>query len=281
MSSRETTPEPSPDPSPEPIPDTGPAGPPEAGPAGASSAAYSFTPIGIVRSPFTDKFGIPRQPGLAGAAEAEVLLLPPYDREEAFAGLEGFSHVWLLWVFHDDCLDAGWRPTVRPPRLGGRRKVGVFASRAPYRPNPIGLSAVVHRGLARTADGLVLRIAGADLLDGTPVLDIKPYVPYADALPEATGGFAQAPPATGWTVRFSARAEAQIAARDPDGALKLRALIAQVIAQDPRPGYLDRYPERTEFGLRLYDCDIKWRLDGNSVEVHAVNRIIERPAAHR
>jgi tRNA-Thr(GGU) m(6)t(6)A37 methyltransferase TsaA len=190
-----------------------------------------------------------------------VLLLPPFDREEAFTQLEGFSHVWLLFVFHQDCLEAGWRPMVRPPRLGARAKVGVFASRSPYRPNPIGLSAVPHQGLERTAEGLWLRVSGADLLDGTPILDIKPYVPYSDAIPDALGGFAAATPAARFEVALSAAAEAAVAEHDPDGRLHLRELIQQVIGQDPRPGYMDRYPERNEFALQLYALEIKWRIE--------------------
>jgi tRNA-Thr(GGU) m(6)t(6)A37 methyltransferase TsaA len=237
--------------------------------------SFSFEPIGLVRSPFTDKFGIPRQPRLVDAAEARLELLPPYDREEAFTGLAGFSHVWLIFVFHDDCLDAGWRPMVRPPRLGGRAKVGVFASRAPYRPNPIGISAVAQHGLTREGGRLALRLGGVDLLDGTPVLDIKPYVPYADRIDGARGGFAAAPPVRRWPVMFSAAAEAGIRAHDPDGRLRLRALIEQVIGQDPRPGYLDRYPERRRHGLRLYDVDVAWEIetDGEQVLVTDVTTV--------
>ena len=235
-------------------------------------AAFQFDPIGIIRSPFTDKFGIPRQPRLAPAAKARLFLLPPYDREEAFSGLDGFSHVWLIFVFHDDCPTTGWRPMVRPPRLGGRSKVGVFASRAPYRPNPIGISAVTHQGLQRTGRGLELRLAGVDLLDGTPVLDIKPYVPYADSLPDAVGGFAPQPPEQRWPVRFSATAERQVAACDPDGRLQLRALIEQVIAQDPRPGYMDRYPDRRNFAMRLYGLEVRWRIAGGGAQVVAVEQ---------
>jgi len=234
--------------------------------------SFAFEAIGTARTPFTDKFGIPRQPRLVDAP-GRILLAPPYARREAFADLEGFSHVWLLWVFHDDCLTAGWKPTVRPPRLGGRRSVGVFASRAPYRPNPIGLSAVAQHGLVEDPDGLALAVSGVDLLDGTPILDIKPYVPYADALPEAAGGFAQPEPEARILVHFSAAAAATVASRDPDGALALTRLIEQVIAQDPRPGYMDRYPERREFALRLYDCDVRWRLDGNTAIVEQCIRI--------
>jgi tRNA-Thr(GGU) m(6)t(6)A37 methyltransferase TsaA len=226
-------------------------------------------PIGIVRSCFTDKFGIPRQPNLVTAARGRLVLLPPYDREEALQGLDGFSHIWLVFVFHD-CLDAGWRPTVRPPRLGGQRKVGVFASRAPYRPNPIGISAVEYLGAERDRDGLALHLAGIDLLDGTPVLDIKPYIPYADALPTARAGFAQQPPGVDWEIAFSDSAEAQLASADPEGTRQLRALITQILGQDPRPGYMDRYPHRTEFVMQLYDLEVHWQLAGRVARVIAI-----------
>jgi len=227
-------------------------------------------PIGMIRSPYTDKFGIPRQPGLVTAAEARLELLPAFAREEAFKGLDGFSHVWILFVFHADCLDAGWKPTVRPPRLGGRQTVGVFASRAPYRPNPIGLSAVEQLGLIRDARGLALRLRGVDLLDGTPVLDIKPYVPYADALPTARSGFATPPEMTIPPVHFRAAAERDIALADPNGQRQLRQLIAQILAQDPRPGYMDRYPQRREFGMQLYDLNVRWRCVAAEIEVLGV-----------
>ncbi|AHF03699.1 hypothetical protein MARPU_07350 [Marichromatium purpuratum 984] len=232
--------------------------------------SFSFDPIGFIRSPYTDKFGIPRQPRLVEAAHARLELCPEYAREEAFKALEGFSHVWVVFVFHDDCLDAGWRPTVRPPRLGGRATVGVFASRAPYRPNPIGISAVAHEGLERDGNGLALKLRGIDLLDGTPVLDIKPYVPYADALHDARSGFAQERVVCLRPIRFEAAALEGIAQADPDGRLGLRALIEQVLTQDPRPGYMDRYPERRRFGLQLYDRNIRWEFDEQYIRVLSV-----------
>ncbi|MBK1718545.1 tRNA (N6-threonylcarbamoyladenosine(37)-N6)-methyltransferase TrmO [Thiocystis violacea] len=230
----------------------------------------NFEPIGHIRSPYTDKFGIPRQPGLVSAAEARLELLPPFAREEAFKALDGFSHVWILFVFHQDCPTAGWNPTVRPPRLGGRESVGVFASRAPYRPNPIGISAVEQLGLVRDRRGLALRLRGVDMLDGTPVLDIKPYVPYADAIPEARAGFASPPESVFLSVSFTETASAELDAFDPDGARGLRDLITQVLTQDPRPGYMDRYPRRREFGLRLHELNIRWSLEGTGVMVTGI-----------
>jgi hypothetical protein len=148
--------------------------------------------------------------------------------------------------------------------------VGVFASRAPYRPNPIGLSAVEFLGLERDAGGLALRLRGADLLDGTPVLDIKPYVPYADALPQARGGFAQESPGSDWAVEFADDVIGQIARVDPDGKRQVAQLIEQMLRQDPRPGYMDRYPDRDIFVMRLYDLEVRWTLRDGVAQVVAL-----------
>lgn len=214
---------------------------------------------------------MPRQPRLVPAATAELELFSPYARAEAVRGLSGFSHVWVIFLFHRS-LGEGWRPTVRPPLLGGRKRVGVFASRSPFRPNAIGISAVELTGI-RVREGLVsLLLRGVDLVDGTPVLDIKPYVPYTDAIPNAKGGFARDQPPTDLRVEFSPTALAQIEGADPQGVLRLKALIEQVLRQDPRPGYLDRYPERTAFGMRLYDLNIHWHLDGQTARVQSVQK---------
>ena len=277
--------------------------------------SYPFRPLGLVRSCYTGKFGIPRQPGLVTAAEARLELFAEFAREEAFAGLEGFSHLWLLFVFHD-AIAEGWRPTVRPPRLGGRRKVGVFASRSPHRPNPIGLSAVEFRGFIRGFDregggqgGLALRLGGVDLLDGTPVLDVKPYVPYADCLPQASSGFVPPPTDQEREVIFSPQALAQTRAPfqrrvpaqmqvstqpqalaqtqalaqkqalahgradESDDERHLVDLVTQVLRQDPRPGYMDRYPERQDFALRLYDLEVRWREHQGRILVTAVEPV--------
>ena len=222
-----------------------------------------FAPIGFVRSCFREKFGIPRQPGLAPAARATLALLPPYSQPAAVRGLEAFSHVWLVFAFHG--VPAGrWQPTVRPPRLGGNRRLGVFATRSPFRPNPIGLSAVALDRIATDRGRVTLHLSGVDLLDGTPVLDIKPYLPYADAIPAAIGGFAAEAPETGPAVEFSPAATAFCAAW-PGG--DLRELIVQILRQDPRPAYERADPAPKRHGMKLHDCDVRWETRDGVVRV--------------
>ena len=153
---------------------------------------FLMQPIARIRSDFAEKFGVPRQSGLVGELEAEIIFEPAYRNPAALRGLEDFSHIWLIWVF-DRAIRETWSPTVRPPRLGGNTRMGVFATRSPFRPNPIALSCVKLAGIQQTAEGTVLRVKGADLVNGTPILDIKPYIPYADSHPEALGGFAAVP----------------------------------------------------------------------------------------
>jgi tRNA-Thr(GGU) m(6)t(6)A37 methyltransferase TsaA len=225
-------------------------------------------PIGTIHSCFKEKFGIPRQPGLVPEATASLEIHSPYDREEAFRGLERFSHIWVLFIFHG-LARGSWRPTVRPPRLGGNERIGVFATRSGFRPNPIGLSAVRLNGLIREAGSLLLRIAGVDFLDQTPVLDIKPYLPYADSLPSASGGFAQTPPGRDFEVVFSAAAEAacrRFSSRLP----QLRALVTGILKGDPRPGYYHEKPVKRDFGMRLYDLDVRWECAGDTVTVLSI-----------
>ena len=155
---------------------------------------FSMKVIARIRSDFATKFGVPRQSGLVEALESTIVFEPEYRNADALRGLEGFSHIWLVWVFDKAARDT-WSPTVRPPRLGGNARMGVFATRSPFRPNPIALSCVRLAGIEETAEGTVLRIRGADLMDGTPILDIKPYIPYADCKEDAAGGFASAPAA--------------------------------------------------------------------------------------
>lgn len=231
-------------------------------------SSYSMQVIGHVESCFNEKFAIPRQPGLVPAATATIVLVPGFASPDSVRGLDAFSHLWLLFAFHATA-DAGWKPTVRPPKLGGNQRVGVFASRATHRPNPIGMS--VAKLLAiDTSLGVRIHVGGLDVLDGTPVLDIKPYLPYADALHHASGGYAD-DGSDPLDVAFSAQASVaieQYAANYPD----LLLLIRQVLAQDPRPGYADD-PQR-EYGMNLYDLNIRWRCDGKLAFVTTIQRNI-------
>lgn len=222
---------------------------------------YTFEPIGIIHAPYKEKFGIPRQSSLARAARSQLRLLPPYNHPDAIRDLETFSHIWIQFVFHQTA-DRGWTPLVRPPRLGGNAKVGVFASRSTHRPNPIGLS-LVELASIDTSDGVTLELLGADLMDGTPVLDIKPYIPFVEAHPEARSGFVDGPPPL-LSVHWSSQARQQLAEiTNPPPALA--ELIEQVLAQDPRPAYQDD-PARN-YGVRLFNLDIRFRINQNQVEV--------------
>ncbi|WP_288449507.1 tRNA (N6-threonylcarbamoyladenosine(37)-N6)-methyltransferase TrmO [uncultured Pseudomonas sp.] len=212
---------------------------------------HSVTPIGHVRSCFKEKFAIPRQPALAPAARGVLELLPPFDRPEAVKGLEGVSHVWLLFLFHQ-ALESQPRLRVRPPRLGGNRYLGVFATRATHRPNGIGQSVVRLDGLE---PGRLL-LSGIDLLDGTPVLDIKPYVPYADSPPGAHNAIAEAPPPA-LVVSWADAARVQAEAHGQRLGEPLAELIEQCLAQDPRPAYQAPTPER-RYGVRLWDVEVHW-----------------------
>ena len=212
---------------------------------------YTVTPIGYVRSCFKEKFAIPRQPLLAPAAQGCIELLPPYDHADAIAGLEEISHIWVIFLFHKT-LDKVPRLKVRPPRLGGNKSIGVFASRATHRPNGIGQSAV---RLERAEPGR-LWISGIDLLDGTPVLDIKPYVPYADHLPMAHNAIADHAP-TLITVNWQPSALQQAEQHAQRLQQPLSALIEQCLAQDPRPAYQQPTPERI-YGVQFYDVQVRW-----------------------
>lgn len=229
---------------------------------------YTFDAIGVIRSPFKEKFGIPRQPGLTNTP-AIVELLPPFAVADAVKGLDSFSHIWITFVFHA-VQQRDWKPLVRPPRLGGNEKIGVFATRSTHRPNAIGLS-VVELERVETSDGVRLHIRGADLLDGTPVLDIKPYLPYADSIAEARAGFAPTQPER-IAVRWRINALDQVGALDQSGedADELRAMIEDILAFDPRPAYQDE-PERI-YGVHIGDYNVRFRIDGAGVEIVAVQR---------
>ena len=227
------------------------------------SQEFSMKPVARIHSDFSGKFGVPRQSGLVQELEALVVFEPEYRDPAALRGLEGFSHIWLLWVF-DRAVREGWSPTVRPPRLGGNARLGVFATRSPFRPNPIALSAVSLAGIEKTAKlGTVLHVRGADLMDGTPILDIKPYLPYADCRPEAAGGFASAPAEETLAVECPPELWERV---PPEKREALRA----VLALDPRPRYQEE-PRRV-YGFGFAGLEVRFCVEGEVLRVLEMKR---------
>lgn len=214
--------------------------------------------IGFIRSCFTEKFGIPRQPGLAPSAVARLQLIEPFNRREMVRGLEAFSHVWVQFLFHQAVAD-GWKTTVRPPRLGGSQRKGIFATRSPHRPNFIGLSAVKLEKIT-FVDGVVLELSGVDLLDGTPVLDIKPYLVSGDRLEDANDGWVPKK-SVDFTVRFVHEAAIFCDRYQENTGNCLSALIREVLVQDPRPS--SQREHKDEFGMLLFDVNVRWRIEND------------------
>jgi tRNA-Thr(GGU) m(6)t(6)A37 methyltransferase TsaA len=222
-------------------------------------SSHLLSPIGIVHSCYPEKFGIPRQPGLVRSSSGTLELLPPWNREEMVKGLDAFSHIWVQFIFHEAVAD-GWRPMVRPPWLGGQKRVGVFASRAPHRPNFLGLSVVRLTAIRREKKGLFLEIAELDLLDQTPVVDIKPYVPYSDSISTASGGFIPPPESVVREVVFTEAAAHSCYVYEQRTGRRLRLLITETLEQDPRPAS-QRHQVR-EYGTALWDVNVRWQADG-------------------
>lgn len=217
--------------------------------------------IARIHSDFAEKFGIPRQSGLVHTLRAAVIFEPEFRNPDALRGIENFSHLWLIWEF-SEAIRESWSPTVRPPRLGGNERLGVFATRSPFRPNPIGLSCVRLEEVRQEPTlGTILIVSGADLMDGTPIYDIKPYIPYADAHPEAHGGFAQDAPKPTLTVDFPADLLALI----PEGR---RESLCAVLALDPRPSYQND-PTRI-YGMRFAARNIRFTVKDNTLTVCGV-----------
>lgn len=213
-------------------------------------------PIGFIESPFQEKFGVPRQSGLVPEAEGVIRLSAPFDREEAIRGLDAISHLWVIYGFHQVPEGESQKLTARPPRLGGNERMGIFATRSPFRQNRLGLSLVE---LIDRKPG-ELRIGGLDMVDGTPVYDIKPYLPWAESVPQASAGFATEKPTAAWKVEFETEVQSS----------ELRTLILGILRQDPRPAFHGDDPERV-YGMKLGGTDVRWKVD----ESEQIVKVIE------
>ena len=215
-------------------------------------------PIAHIHCDFKEKFGIPRQSGLIDSARAKIVFLPEYRNPDALRGLDGYTHLWLLWQF-SEAVRSEWSPTVRPPRLGGNKRMGVFASRSPFRPNPIGLSSVKIVSIdLNTSKGPIIEVAGADLLDGTPIYDIKPYLAYTDSHPDAASGFALTSDAPKLDVEISEEILEKIPA-------DLHQSVIDILAEDPRPGYQDD-PSRI-YTMQYATLEICFKVEGSTLTV--------------
>jgi tRNA-Thr(GGU) m(6)t(6)A37 methyltransferase TsaA len=228
-----------------------------------------LNPIGIVHSCYQEKFGTPRQPGLVEHSNGKIEIYPDFAPVQAFKGLEQFSHLWVLFHFNQSAAQ-GWNPTVRPPRLGGNKHVGVFASRSMFRPNPVGLSVVKLERIEHDGQRCYLHISGQDIIDKTPVIDIKPYIPYVDAIPDATGGYAESKPLPIYKVIFTQEAELILMSLgDP-----FKQLIMEVLSYDPRPQYHEGKNEDRIYGFKLSGYNVRWKvMNENLIEVTAVDAI--------
>ena len=220
--------------------------------------------IGIIRSDFATKFGVPRQSGLLTNSVSILEMLPPYNNPDAFRGITEYTHLWIVWGFNKNSPQTVFTPTVRPPKLGGNVRVGVFATRSPNRPNPIGLSCVKLLGVEADGDILRLKISGADMVDGTPVYDIKPYLPYADCISGAGGGFGEALPKVSLYVDFPQSLLDKI---DKD---KQQGLI-EALSLDPRPGY---HNDQREYGFIFNGKDIRFKVENKTLTVIDIVEIV-------
>lgn len=230
---------------------------------------YSISAVGHIQSPYKQKFAIPRQPRLVPEAKAKLIFAPDFNREEFVRGIDEFTHIWLLFRFHETA-DKGYSAMVRPPRLGGNERKGVFATRATFRPNAIGMSAVKLEGIEYKNGQLSLLLAGIDLLDGTPIIDIKPYLPYSDAMLDASAGFADTRPETQMSVEFNPEVTLFIEQQTqyPD----LLNFISNVLKQDPRPAYKKQKDGEQSYGMTLYDYNIRWQVNGEHNLVTSIEK---------
>lgn len=234
-------------------------------------------PVGILHSPYGEKFAVPRQPNLVKEGKGKLRLLPPYNTPDAVRGIEQFSHLWLIFQFHQ-IPEREWHATVRPPRLGGNERVGVFASRATHRPNPLGLSKVELLSVEQANGELYLHLGSVDLVDGTPILDIKPYIAYADSEPFAQSGFAQEKPQAKLTVSFSETALQAVSSAKNFASFGIADplhFISEVITQDPRPAYQQGKSSSRIYGMKLAGYNVTWQIASHSPQ-QAVVLAIEK-----
>ena len=236
----------------------------------SESTTFQFETIGFIKSCFTQKFSIPRQPGLVKRAKATLNLLPKFSHPDIVRGLEQYSHIWVSFVFHQS-MRSDWKNTVRPPRLGGNEKLGVFATRSNFRPNPIGQSVVKLEEIEMVNGGITLHLSGVDFLDSTPVLDIKPYIPYADALPLAQAGMAANPPEKVFKVEFSEQAKSQLVLAEEVQGGDFGDLIIEILSFDVRPAYYDENKQKSEFHTRIYEYEIRWKVEANRIIVQYIS----------
>lgn len=226
--------------------------------------SFSIKPLGFISTPFKQKFAIPRQPRIVPDAIGKIRLSAPHNNIDLLRDIQQFSHIWLLFCFHQN-INKGWRPTVRPPRLGGNQRTGVLATRSTFRPNHLGMSAVELLAV----EGTCLTVGGVDLVDGTPIIDIKPYLPYTDSIPQATAGYAELPPSTKMQIEFSETAHQQCQ-QQATRHQQLRQLICQLLQQDPRPAYKQSTNSTQTYGMMLYDLQIRWTVNGNVTQVLSI-----------
>jgi len=234
----------------------------------------TFNFIGRINSPYKEKFAIPRQPGLVSAAKGSITLINQANNEELVRGLEQFSHLWLLFIFHGT-QQQGWKPLVRPPRLGGNKKLGVLATRSTFRPNPIGMSVVKLDKIEQINKDIIIEISGLDLLDQTPIVDIKPYIPYSDSIEDAEAGFAQIEPDKLLKVIYSIKAKQDISKYQSEYA-DLAMFIEQVLSQDPRPAYKKKQVDEKIYGISLYNLNILWQMcpnNENEINVMSITKL--------
>jgi tRNA-Thr(GGU) m(6)t(6)A37 methyltransferase TsaA len=235
--------------------------------------SFQFESIAVIHTPFTQRFGIPRQPGLVPEAKGTIKFRKDPDFQHALKGMEQFSHLWIVFVFHEHGGNK-WKPTIRPPRLGGKEKMGVLASRSPHRPNPIGMSVCEVESIdLLAAGGAEIRVRGVDLLDGTPILDVKPYIPYADSVPNANPGWAHEE-IKKTPVIFEPAALQKITHLETNGETGLKNLIEQLLAIDPRPGFQRRelppdaeHAQGRDFGLLVKNHDVHWKIENQAFVV--------------